>query len=197
METFPDPPGGAHLRTIAMPRDANPSGDIFGGWTLSQMDLAGATFAVERAGGRVATVAIDAMKFLHPITVGDQVSCFCSWAGEGATSIKVKVENVDPHARRQGRRESHRGHLQLSGHNGGGSSSTAHRGGLNRAQRQGRVRHRRAHAGRVSAPSLTTPTDMGSGGRDPEADVQQNALRFRNRRTFLSVHWCPRPDVRL
>jgi acyl-CoA thioesterase YciA len=92
MDALPNPPGGAHLRTIAMPRDANPSGDIFGGWTLSQMDLAGATFALERAGGRVATAAIDAMKFLHPIAVGDEVSCFCSWEDEGSTSIKVKVE---------------------------------------------------------------------------------------------------------
>jgi acyl-CoA thioesterase YciA len=58
MDKLPGPPGGAHLRTIAMPRDANPSGDIFGGSTLSQMDLAGATFAVEQAGGRVATVAV-------------------------------------------------------------------------------------------------------------------------------------------
>ena len=92
MDALPKPPGGAHLRTIAMPRDANPSGDIFGGWTLSQMDLAGASFALERAGGRVATIAIDAMKFLHPIAVGDEVSCFCSWEDEGSTSIKVKVE---------------------------------------------------------------------------------------------------------
>jgi acyl-CoA thioesterase YciA len=92
MDTLPNPPGGAHLRTIAMPRDANPSGQIFGGWTLSQMDLAGATFAVERATGPVATVAIDAMRFLRPISVGDDVSCFCSWEDEGSTSIKVKVE---------------------------------------------------------------------------------------------------------
>jgi acyl-CoA thioesterase YciA len=75
-----------------MPRDANPSGHIFGGWTLSQMDLAGGMFAVERAEGPVATVAIDAMRFLHPISVGDEVSCFCSWEDEGDTSIKVKVE---------------------------------------------------------------------------------------------------------
>jgi acyl-CoA thioesterase YciA len=88
----PPPPGGAHLRTIAMPRDANPSGDIFGGWTLSQMDLAGATLAAERAGGRVATVAIDAMKFLHPIAVGDEVSCFCFAEEQRASSIKVRVE---------------------------------------------------------------------------------------------------------
>jgi acyl-CoA thioesterase YciA len=92
MDTLPNPPGGAHLRTIAMPRDANPSGHIFGGWTLSQMDLAGATFAVERADGPVATVAIDAMRFLRPIAVGDEVSCFCSWEDEGSKSIKVRVE---------------------------------------------------------------------------------------------------------
>ncbi len=75
-----------------MPRDANPSGDIFGGWTLSQMDLAGAAFAAERAGGRVATVAVDAMKFLHPIAVGDEVSCFCTAQEQGSAHIKVKVE---------------------------------------------------------------------------------------------------------
>ena len=91
-DTLPDPPGGAHLRTIAMPRDANPSGDIFGGWTLSMMDLAGATFAAERAGGRVATVSVDAMKFLRPIAVGDEVSCFCSWAEESKASVKVRIE---------------------------------------------------------------------------------------------------------
>ena len=60
----PEIPGGPHLRTVAMPRDANPSGDIFGGWTVSQMDLAGATFAAQQAQGRVATVAIEAMEFL-------------------------------------------------------------------------------------------------------------------------------------
>lgn len=89
---MPCPEGGAHLRTIAMPRDANPTGDIFGGWTLSQMDLAGATFAAERAGGRVATVAVEAMKFLHPISVGDEVSCFCRAEEERKMSIKVHIE---------------------------------------------------------------------------------------------------------
>ena len=91
-EKMPRLDGAPHLRTIAMPRDANPSGDIFGGWTLSQMDLAGATFAAERSGGRVATVAVDAMKFLRPISIGDEVSCFCSLEEEGAASIKVKIE---------------------------------------------------------------------------------------------------------
>ena len=75
-----------------MPRDANPAGDIFGGWTLSQMDLAGAAFAAERAGGRVATVAVDAMKFLRPIAVGDEVSCFCSLEEERSASVKVRIE---------------------------------------------------------------------------------------------------------
>ena len=91
-DTIPNPPGGAHLRTIAMPRDANPAGDIFGGWTLSQMDLAGATFAAERAGGRVATVSVEAMKFLHPIAVGDEVSCFCTAEEERTASVRVKIE---------------------------------------------------------------------------------------------------------
>ena len=91
-EQLPKPPGEAHLRTIAMPRDANPAGDIFGGWTLSQMDLAGAVFAAERAGGRVATVAVEAMKFLHPIAVGDEVSCFCFCEEERTASVKVRIE---------------------------------------------------------------------------------------------------------
>ncbi len=89
---LPNPPGGAHLRTVAMPRDANPSGDIFGGWTLSQMDLAGATFAAELAGGRVATVSIESMEFLRPVSVGDEVSCYCSLAKTGETSLTIRIE---------------------------------------------------------------------------------------------------------
>ena len=88
----PDVPGGPHLRTIAMPRDANPSGDIFGGWTVSQMDLAGATFAAQVAEGRVATVSVEAMKFLRPITVGDEVSCYCSLDAAGETSVTIRIE---------------------------------------------------------------------------------------------------------
>lgn len=87
-----EPTGPAHLRVVAMPRDANPGGDIFGGWTLSQMDLAGGVFAARAAKGRVATVAIDAMKFLRPIAVGDEVSCYCHLVDRGDTSLTVKVE---------------------------------------------------------------------------------------------------------
>lgn len=90
---MPDqPPKEPHLRTIAMPRDTNPGGQIFGGWTLSQMDLAGGTFAAEHAKGRVATVSIEAMEFLRPVSVGDEVSCYCSLDRQGETSIAVKIE---------------------------------------------------------------------------------------------------------
>ncbi len=88
----PHDPSGPHLRTIAMPRDANPSGDIFGGWTVSQMDLAGATFAAKQAKGRVATVSIEAMEFLRPVSVGDEVSCYCSLIKAGETSLTVRIE---------------------------------------------------------------------------------------------------------
>jgi acyl-CoA thioesterase YciA len=80
------------LRSIAMPADANPNGDIFGGWILSQMDLAGGNVAVQRAKGRVATVAITAMAFHLPVYVGDEVSCYCSIEKIGRTSMAIKVE---------------------------------------------------------------------------------------------------------
>jgi len=82
----------ASLRTIAMPADTNPNGDIFGGWILSQMDLAGGTHAFHEAGGRVATVAVTGMKFHKPVVVGDEVSCYCSTERVGRTSIEVRVE---------------------------------------------------------------------------------------------------------
>jgi acyl-CoA thioesterase YciA len=81
------------LRAIAMPADANPNGDIFGGWLLSQMDLAGGTVAMRRAGGRVATVAITGMSFRRPVFVGDEVSCYAEIVKTGATSITLKVES--------------------------------------------------------------------------------------------------------
>ena len=80
------------LRTVAMPADTNPSGDIFGGWLLSQMDVAGGTYAMARTGGRVATVGIEAMSFHRPVYVGDRVSCHCRTERVGRTSITVHVE---------------------------------------------------------------------------------------------------------
>jgi acyl-CoA thioesterase YciA len=85
------------IRVIAMPADTNPSGDIFGGWLMSQMDLAGSTVATRRARGRTATVAIDSLSFLRPVAVGDEVSIYASIVGAGRTSIKVFVEAFRRH----------------------------------------------------------------------------------------------------
>jgi acyl-CoA thioesterase YciA len=91
-----DAPPPAHIvpaiRTIAMPADANAAGDIFGGWVLSQMDLAGGVVATRRAKGRCATVAVDAMTFHLPVFVGDEVSCYAEVVRIGRSSIAVKVE---------------------------------------------------------------------------------------------------------
>ena len=93
MSTEEQPPQReAELRTIAMPADTNAYGDIFGGWLLAQMDLAAGSYAIMRAGGRVATVGIEAMSFHRPVYVGDQVSCFCRTQALGNTSITVHVE---------------------------------------------------------------------------------------------------------
>ncbi len=92
MEDDPRPEGEPALRTIAMPADTNPNGDIFGGWLLSQMDLAASNAAVQRARGRVVTVAVDAMEFHRPVFVGDEVSCYAELVGTGKTSLTVHVE---------------------------------------------------------------------------------------------------------
>ena len=83
---------GPALRAIAMPADTNPNGDIFGGWLLAQMDLAGGTVAVRRSHGRVATVGIEAMTFHKPVFVGDEVSCFARIEKVGRTSLRVRIE---------------------------------------------------------------------------------------------------------
>jgi acyl-CoA thioesterase YciA len=80
------------VRTLAMPADANPAGDIFGGWVLAQMDIAGGLAAGYRARGRVATVGLESMTFHKPIKVGDIVSCYTEVVKVGTTSIAVKVE---------------------------------------------------------------------------------------------------------
>jgi len=80
------------IRTIAMPADTNPAGDIFGGWLMGLMDLAAASAAVKRTRGRVATVAAEGMAFLAPVRVGDEVSIFADIARIGRTSIEVQVE---------------------------------------------------------------------------------------------------------
>ncbi len=87
-----EPHGAPTIRTLAMPADANPSGDIFGGWVLSQMDLAGGIAAGQRAGGRVATVAIEAMTFLRPVLVGDVLCVYTEMVRVGRTSLSVQME---------------------------------------------------------------------------------------------------------
>ncbi len=80
------------IRTIAMPADANASGDIFGGWMMSQMDMAGGVAAVARAKGRVVTVAVEAMTFHRPVLVGDLVSCYAEVVRVGRTSLSVRID---------------------------------------------------------------------------------------------------------
>lgn len=86
------PAGQLLLRTMAMPADTNASGDIFGGWIMSQMDLGGAILAKELARGRVVTVAADAITFLKPAAVGDVVCCYGQCVHVGNTSLKIKLE---------------------------------------------------------------------------------------------------------
>ena len=86
------PVGEPAIRVIAMPADANPNGDIFGGWLMAHMDLAGASAAQRRAKGRVATVAVDSMSFHLPVHVGDEVSIYANVTGVGRTSIRIMVE---------------------------------------------------------------------------------------------------------
>jgi acyl-CoA thioesterase YciA len=86
------PPLEPVIRTVAMPRDTNPAGDIFGGWLMSQMDLAAGTIAARHAHGRCATVAVDAMEFHRPVHVGDEVSLYGSLLSTGRTSMKIKID---------------------------------------------------------------------------------------------------------
>lgn len=80
------------LRIVAMPRDANPGGCIFGGWIMSQVDIAGAIVAIERAGGEVATVGVKSFEFHEPVFIGDLVSCYAEVIRTGNTSVTVKVD---------------------------------------------------------------------------------------------------------
>ena len=87
-----EPKGALTIRTLAMPADTNPAGDIFGGWVMSQMDIAGAIAAVERAKGRVVTVAVEAMTFIAPVKVGDILCVYTTIERVGKTSITIAIE---------------------------------------------------------------------------------------------------------
>ncbi len=91
-EAQASPRGELAIRTLAMPADANPNGDIFGGWVLAQMDVAGGITAGRRARGRVATVAITAMSFHLPVYVGDVLCVYAEVERVGRSSISIHLE---------------------------------------------------------------------------------------------------------
>ncbi len=92
MMTITMPSGELAIQTLAMPAHTNANGDIFGGWLVSQMDLAGAVIAKQAAGGRVVTVAINSMSFHQPVHVGDLVCCYGKLLKTGSTSLTVSVD---------------------------------------------------------------------------------------------------------
>jgi acyl-CoA thioesterase YciA len=87
-----EPRGELAVRTLAMPADTNPAGDIFGGWLMSLMDVAGGIAAGQQAQGRVATVVVTDMAFLRPVKVGDVICCYTDLARVGRTSLTFHVE---------------------------------------------------------------------------------------------------------
>jgi len=80
------------LRVVPMPADANQHGDIFGGWIMAQVDIAGGVVASQRARGRVATVAVNSFQFKHPVFIGDVLSFYAEIVRVGTTSITINVE---------------------------------------------------------------------------------------------------------
>ena len=91
-KTMSGPNGDPVVRTVAMPKDTNPNGDIFGGWIMSQMDIAGGVAAGTRAKGRIVTIGVEAMTFHRPVHVGDILCCHTEILRIGSTSLTVKIE---------------------------------------------------------------------------------------------------------
>ena len=92
MASANNPKGELVIQTIAMPKDTNPNGDVFGGWLMSQMDLGSGILAAKVAKARVVTVAMEGMSFLEPVRVGDTVACYAWVEKNGRTSMKIPVE---------------------------------------------------------------------------------------------------------
>ncbi|PYL64948.1 MAG: acyl-CoA thioesterase [Verrucomicrobia bacterium] len=92
MNDADQPKGELVIQTIAMPKDTNPKGDIFGGWLMSQMDLGSGILASKTAQARVVTVAMEGMSFLQPVRVGDTVACYAWGERTGRTSTTISVE---------------------------------------------------------------------------------------------------------
>ncbi len=87
-----EPRGILTSRTLAMPADANPSGDIFGGWIMSLMDVAAFLAATQKANGRVVTVSVSNINFLRPVSIGDAVCCYTEVKRVGRTSMTIQVQ---------------------------------------------------------------------------------------------------------
>ena len=92
MEPAEQPEGELVIQTIAMPKDTNPNGDIFGGWLMSQMDLGSSILAAKTAKCRVVTVSMEGMSFLQPVRVGDTVACYARVERIGRSSMTIPVE---------------------------------------------------------------------------------------------------------
>ena len=108
MDSPEQPKGELVIRTVAMPADTNPNGDIFGGWIMSQMDIGSGILASKTAGTRVATIAVEGMSFLQPVHVGDTVACYAWVERIGRTSMRIPVEVwVQPYRKTEQTRVTH------------------------------------------------------------------------------------------
>ena len=99
------PQGELTIRVLAMPADTNPAGDIFGGWLLSQMDIAGGLVTKKIAKGRTVTIAVDSMTFYEPVKVGDTLCCYVELVKQGKTSMTVKIESWKTTQYKEGRQK--------------------------------------------------------------------------------------------
>ena len=139
----PEPPLTAPLvRVMAMPADANPNGDIFGGWLLAQMDLAGGNLAVQRARGRCATVAVDGMVFHQPVYVGDEVSCYGELVRTGKQLDDDPHRGMAPQSRDRRDPPGHPGDVHLCGAGRGPAPAPAAGAALTRRSGSPGERHR-------------------------------------------------------
>ncbi len=108
MDAPDQPKGELVIRTVAMPADTNPNGDIFGGWIMSQMDIGSGILASKTAKSRVATIAVEGMSFLQPVKVGDTVACYAFVEKIGRTSMRIPMEVwVQPYRRTEQTRVTH------------------------------------------------------------------------------------------
>lgn len=103
-QSQPEPKGHLAIRTIAMPSDVNMNGDIFGGWVISYMDLAGLSIARKTANCRVTTIAIDKMVFIAPVRVGDFICCYGELLKVGRTSMTIRIQTYATDESSAGRR---------------------------------------------------------------------------------------------